>query len=347
MELILAIETSCDETAVALIRYDNHEEDVVSVVAELVSSQIESHIPYGGVVPEVAAREHLAVLPILTKQLFKQANVTLNEVTKIAVTRGPGLKGCLLIGHCFAQGLSVANKIPLFEINHIEGHVFSPFITDGRLPDEKNYPFLSVIVSGGHTEILEVRGFRNYVLHAVTLDDAVGEAFDKSAQLLGFPYPGGALLAQLADTTRQSRFTLPLVMKGKSNFSFSGLKTAIVRLCKEHLNDETRGEIAFAVQKALIDALCSKIDQVASATDIKTIALGGGVAANQCLRASIKSKGYHCLFPELRYAVDNAVMIGAVAALMVKHSVSVTQECRGVIARWPVVSLTEKAKKTL
>ncbi len=228
--IVLGIETSCDETAVALIRYgtDGRHE----LLGEIISSQNNIHEQYGGVVPELASREHLKNLPLLYDALLGKCQVDLSAVDLIGVTQGPGLKGCLLIGLSFGQGLAEASGKPMLGVNHIEGHLLAPRLDNPSL----EFPYMCLIVSGGHTEILEVKGVGDYELVARTQDDAAGEAFDKSANLLSLPYPGGARLASLADSVTSSRFKLPKVMREQAGFSFWGLKTAFLLLTKKNEN---------------------------------------------------------------------------------------------------------------
>jgi N6-L-threonylcarbamoyladenine synthase len=331
--IVLGIETSCDESAVALIRYNangSHE-----LLGELISSQNNIHEQYGGVVPEFASREHLRNLPLLYDSLLSKCNLSLNEIDLIGVTQGPGLKGCLLIGLSFAQGLSQASGKPIVGVNHIEGHLLAPRLDN---PDLK-FPYLCLIVSGGHTEILEVRGVGDYELIARTQDDAAGEAFDKSANLLSLPYPGGARLAALADSVPTSRFKLPKVMREQAGFSFSGLKTAFLLLTKKHeqelLAPDIRAELAHVVQGAIVDTLLFKTKEALKERGLKQVAVSGGVAANKKLREEIsKIRGVQGFFPSGMHSTDNAAMIAYVAGE--RYRAGIISNDLSAQARWPV-----------
>ncbi len=335
VKTILAIESSCDESAVALASFSRAEG--FKLIGHQISSQIDVHRLYGGVVPEIASREHLKNLPIIIDQLCRDTQVDLKALDLIAVTRGPGLKGCLLIGLGVAQGLAAAIDKPVYGINHIEGHVLAPLMEN---PDLK-FPFLELIVSGGHTELLLVRAVGDYQVLARTMDDAAGEAFDKSAHLLGFPYPGGAALAQLADTAVNRSFKLPKVMREHDDFSFSGLKTAIFQLVRKHqavldIDPSQRAEFCAAIQDAIIDTLLHKLQQALDRTGIKQIALSGGVAANKALRERIKKlREVESFFPSPIFCTDNAAMIAFVAAQRMLND-KLKQDSIEVLSRWPV-----------
>jgi N6-L-threonylcarbamoyladenine synthase len=331
--LVLGIETSCDETAVALIRYESdgrHE-----LLGEIISSQNNIHEQYGGVVPELASREHLKNLPLLFDALLSKTKVTLEEIDLIGVTQGPGLKGCLLIGLSFARGLSEALGKPIIGVNHIEGHLLAPRLDNPGL----EFPYLCLIVSGGHTEILEVKGVGKYELIIRTQDDAAGEAFDKSANLLSLPYPGGARLAALADSVQSSRFKLPKVMREQAGFSFSGLKTAFLLLVKKNevaLTDSAvRAELAHVAQEAIVDTLVFKVSAALKERGLKRLAVSGGVAANRRLREAIGNlKGAQSFFPSGIHSTDNAAMIAYVAGE--RYRAGIRSEDLAAQARWPV-----------
>ena len=332
--LLLGIETSCDETGVALAEFGGGRRP--AVLCEKLASQERVHEAYGGVVPELAAREHLRNLPYLVHALCSDGGVSLRDVAAVGVTRGPGLKGCLLIGFCFAKGLAAAGGLPLIGVNHIEAHVHTAMLDNPDL----DYPFLALIVSGGHTEIVEVLGLGRYRLLARTIDDAAGEAFDKSANLLGFPYPGGARLAALADSCSGSPFSLPRVMRDSPGFSFSGLKTAIALLIEEQggraANQDVRAALAFAIQEAIVDALCWKLKRAAGASGLNRVAVVGGVSANRCLRERVAGlKGVKAYFPQLRHCVDNGAMAAYLAALRLLAGERTEIEV-DVLARWPI-----------
>ncbi len=333
--LVLGIETSCDESAVALIELDSNARP--KLLGELISSQNNIHEQYGGVVPELASREHLRNLPLLYDSLLSSANKTIQDIDLIGVTQGPGLKGCLLIGISFARGLSESMGKPLVGVNHIEGHLLAPRLDNPNL----EFPYLCLIVSGGHTEIIEVRGVADYHLVTRTQDDAAGEAFDKSANLLGLPYPGGARLAALADTLKQSPLKLPKVMREQEGFSFSGLKTAFLLLVKQNqqnLNDEIiKAQLAFAAQEAIVDTLIHKVGIALKERGISRLAVSGGVAANRRLREAVSSiKGVSSYFPTTLHSTDNAAMISYVAAA--RWQKGIKSQDLSVMPRWPVES---------
>lgn len=332
---ILGIETSCDETGVALLDYDGSK---CTVAAEEVSSQIQLHEAYGGVVPELASREHLSNLPVIFDQIIGGAE---ESIDLICVTQGPGLKGCLLVGVCFAKGLSAARGIPLCGVNHIEGHLLSPLFEHPDLA----FPYLGLIVSGGHTEIIVVEGAGKYSCFARTTDDAAGEAFDKAAALLGLPYPGGPALAALASGVKNDTFMLPKVMREAEGFSFSGLKTAISLLVKKNAesiqNDpNVKAKLAAAVQDSIIDAIRFKVRKAVSATGIHTVSVSGGVAANTALREALRGiRGVNAYFPPPKYCTDNGVMI-AFAGLRRFLSGARTTGRLEIHSRWPVEEMS-------
>jgi len=335
--LVLGIETSCDETAACLLEISTISD--AKILSEEVSSQVELHALYGGVVPELASREHLSNLPILVDKVLKDSKKNYSDLNLIAVTRGPGLKGCLLIGLGFAQGLSFAHQIPLVGVNHIEGHVLSGMLDNSEL----EFPYLCLVVSGGHTEILAVKGVGQYQVLTRTTDDAAGEAFDKSANLLGFEYPGGAKLAALADTQTGSKFVLPKVMREAEGFSFSGLKTAISLLVKKtDLSDPAaRASLAFAVQASIVDALMFKLKEAIAESGYGSLLVCGGVSANQALRKEVskitKVKSY---FPKMTHCIDNAAMIAFAGALHALQGERLEPGAEA-LARWPLESLSQ------
>lgn len=310
--LVLGIETSCDETSLAILDFKSLKEH--SLLAEEILSQTKVHLEYGGVVPELAAREHLSNLPLLYDKVIKDSGIQETDLDLIAVTSGPGLKGCLLMGLSFAQGLAKGLEKDLYAIHHIEGHILAPFLNNKQL----NFPYLALVVSGGHTQIVQVEEVGRYKILGKTIDDAAGEAFDKSAHLLGFDYPGGPKLAEFADSISYSRFTLPKIMPGSRDFSFSGLKTAISLLIKENSNFQTdhqiKAELAYAIQKSIVDNLLLKLKKAVKETGINNIVLTGGVAANRLLRLEIKTISKNCFYPDILHCMDNAAMIALTAA---------------------------------
>lgn len=332
---ILAIESSCDESAVAIARVDLN--GAFTLLSHFISSQVDVHRLYGGVVPEIASREHLKNLPIILEQAIESAGIDRGEIDAIAVTRGPGLKGCLLIGIGVAQGIASALDCPVYGINHMEGHVLAPLIENPEL----NFPFLELVVSGGHTELLVVHDVGNYQVIARTTDDAAGEAFDKSAHLLGFDYPGGAQLAALADQSTNSTFSLPKVMRESVDFSFSGLKTAIAQLIKQQgiavePGAPLRGEMAAAIQDSIIDALLFKVRRAIRDTGISTVAITGGVAANRALRERLTMiSKTQVFYPSPVFCTDNAAMIAFAAAKRLRAGKLKADDLE-VLSRWPV-----------
>ncbi|MGI6524085.1 MAG: tRNA (adenosine(37)-N6)-threonylcarbamoyltransferase complex transferase subunit TsaD [Bdellovibrionota bacterium] len=339
--IVLGIESSCDETAISLFECAPSENGVTPrLLGEKVASQEDVHVIYGGVVPELAAREHLRNLPILVSALCKEQNISIKEIDAIGVTKGPGLKGCLLMGVCFAEGLSLALQIPLIGINHIEAHLSAALLDNPEL----DFPFLALIVSGGHTEIVYAKALGEYQILAQTSDDAAGETFDKSANLLGFPYPGGAKLAKLADTVTSSPFKLPRVMREAAGFSFSGLKTAISLLIAEvkdqYGEDLPLAELAYTIQDSIVDALVFKLKKALKEHDVKKVAVVGGVSANRCLRRTIQSlPNISVYFPDFSHSVDNGAMVGYLACKRLMRGEK-SQLNSSVLARWSIEDLS-------
>ena len=310
--LTLGIETSCDDTALALVRGRN------DVLSSVISSQIKSHSVYGGVVPELASRMHQEmIMPLLDKLLYlSEIKSSPGEIGLIAVTAGPGLMGSLLVGVMTAKALSQAWGIPIIGVNHLEGHIFANVAANRELVP----PFISAIVSGGHTEIVYVRRFGDYELLGSTRDDAAGEAYDKIAKMMGLGYPGGPVIDRLSYNGDPESYPLPtpLSTTGKVEFSFSGLKTAAVNIIR---NSEKTGtsikkeDICASFQKAVINSLTCKIKLAADMTGIKRLTLSGGVAANSGLRRRLeemaKEEGWELFLPPLKMCTDNAVMIAS------------------------------------
>ncbi len=308
--LILAIETSCDETAVAVTRG-------TEVLSNIVSSQIEIHRRFGGVVPEIASRNHILAIDSIIEQALKQANIAITDIEAIAVTYGAGLLGALLVGVSYAKGLSYALKIPLFGINHIKGHFLASFIENTDL----GFPFICLLASGGHTAILKVKGYYDSVILGATVDDAAGEAFDKVARALGLPYPGGPEIEKHALQGKDA-IQLPKIFKGKKhlNFSYSGLKTAVINYIhnskarKEEINSY---DIACSFQKEATSMLIEKAIRGAQQENINKIVLAGGVGANTALRDGLtrqgQEKGIRVFLPSKKLCTDNAAMIGVAA----------------------------------
>ena len=302
MELVLGVETSCDETAAGLVTADGR------ALANVVASQAELHAPYGGVVPEVASRRHLELVAPVVAEALGEANVELEDVDGIAVTRGPGLIGALLVGLSAAKALAWSRRLPLVPVNHLHGHVASLYLQ----PEPVEPPFLGLLASGGHTLLLEVRERSGFSVLGTTLDDAAGEAFDKGARLLGLGYPGGAAIDRLAREGDPHAFAFPVARVPGLDFSFSGLKTALLYAVRDLAPEELerrRADLAASYQRAIIRALVERTREASEATGLEQIAVVGGVAANSELRESLPDAA---LAP-LELCTDNAVMIASAA----------------------------------
>lgn len=332
--LVLGIETSCDETAAAILDCSNEQPEILS---EVISSQDDLHSLYGGVVPELASREHLRNLPLILNSALTKSGVVLGELSGIGVTRGPGLKGCLLVGVDFVKGLALSTGLPWIGVNHIEGHLHAAALDNIALKT----PYLALVVSGGHTEIVKVETLGKYQIMARTIDDAAGEAFDKAANLLGLEYPGGAKLAGLADSVANSRYTLPKVMREIDDISFSGLKTAFSLLVQRTAEDAVREpqvipELAFVMQEAIVSALIHKLNLAVQATGLSDVVVTGGVAANHRLRTAVGAMaGVRSWFPSPTHCTDNAAMIAHVAAKRLRAGMRDDYSLE-VAPRWPV-----------
>ena len=326
-DLILGIETSCDDTGVSIIKTsiarDNPEEINLDILSNKLASQTELHDKYGGVVPELASREHLRSLLPLTKQALFESNIEPSCLSKIAVTTGPGLKGSLLTGLNFSAGLAAALKKPLIPINHLEGHVLSAFIESKSFP-ERNFPFLTLLISGGHTQIILAKQIGKYELLGETVDDSVGETFDKVSQELGYGYPGGPIIEELAkkgDPTKHP-FPKPLFKKQGLNFSFSGLKTAVIReiiKCKTSKDRYWQNNIAASLQNTISILLASKIRDAITLTGTESLVVSGGVAANHYIRGTLSSlcqaMQVKLRLPPKHLCADNGLMIAWAACL--------------------------------
>ena len=304
--LILGIESSCDETAGAICNNGK-------IISNVVLSQI-IHKQFGGVIPEIASREHDSQITTIIHKALEKANISLSDIEAIAVTFGAGLMGALLVGLNFAKGLSIALKIPYIGVNHLEGHLYASFISYPQM----KYPYLCLLVTGGHTQIWEVQSPGQYILHSTTVDDAAGEAFDKSACILGLTYPGGPEIEKMAQNgdPEKYNFPIPKVKSNPLNFSFSGLKTALLYKIREMPNndiEDNKCNIAASYQEAIIKSLLQRLTQVISLTGIKQISIVGGVAANKRFRKlSEKLKDNlitEIYFPTSEYCTDNAAMI--------------------------------------
>jgi N6-L-threonylcarbamoyladenine synthase len=311
--LILGIETSCDETGVALYAGAQGR-----LLAHAVHSQVAMHDAYGGVVPELASRDHIRRLIPLAREVLARAGRSTAELGAVAYTEGPGLAGALLVGASFAHALALALGVPAIGIHHLEGHLLSPLLS-ARPPE---FPFVALLASGGHTQLMRVDGVGRYALLGETQDDAAGEAFDKTAKLLGLGYPGGPALAKLAEAGAPGRFRLPrpMIASGDLEFSFSGLKTAVLTLVRSTEPDAGfRADVAHAFEQAIVDVLVAKCELAMQATGLTRLIVAGGVGANRRLRAALDETaahaGFDVYYPELELCTDNGAMIAFAAAL--------------------------------
>ncbi len=308
--LIFGIETSCDETAAAIIK------DGREVISNVVASQIKTHQAFGGVVPEVAAREHLDAINVVINETFEQAKInhgiSPKDIDAFASTVGPGLVGCLLVGLNAAKTLSLVYNKPYIGINHLQGHVCANFLETDLTP-----PFICLLVSGGHTQVIKVEDYDKQEIIASTIDDATGEVYDKAARLMGLPYPGGIKLDKLAQTGNPKAFKLPNAKVGENEFSFSGLKTAVLRLTQQFRpEDMPINDICASFQETITSTLINKTKKLADKFNIKTIVLSGGVAANSELRKklfALQNEGYKTFAPQMKFCTDNAAMVASFA----------------------------------
>ena len=313
--LVLGIESSCDETGIAL--YDTAH----GLIAHALHSQIEMHAEYGGVVPELASRDHIRrVLPLIQKVLT-DAKLALSDIDGIAYTQGPGLSGALLVGTSVAEALAFTLNVPTIGVHHLEGHLLAPLLED----HPPRFPFVALLVSGGHTQLMRVSGIGEYELLGDTLDDAAGEAFDKTAKLLDLPYPGGPAVSKLAEQGVKDKFKLPRSMlhSGDLNFSFSGLKTAVLTLVNsQKMSPQTKADIAYEFQEAVTEVLTSKCVGALKQTGLNSLIVSGGVGANKRLRERLnveaKRKHFHVHYPRLEFCTDNGAMIAFAGAMRLK-----------------------------
>ena len=334
--LILGIESSCDETGVAL--YDAAES---RLLAHALHSQILMHQDYGGVVPELASRDHIRRTVPLLRKVLQESGRSLDELAAIAYTQGPGLAGALLVGASFAEGLAAALGIPVLPVHHLEGHLLSPLLSS-RPP---TFPFVALLVSGGHSQLMRVSGVGQYELLGETLDDAAGEAFDKTAKLLGLPYPGGAALSEMATQGRPEMIKLPRPMlhSGDFDFSFSGLKTAVLTRVREigEPDAQQRADIAHGFQQAIVEVLVRKALRAVRDSGLRRLVVAGGVGANRELRRQLdagaaKAK-IEVFYPELEFCTDNGAMIALVGGLRYRAGQSLKPAgAFAVKPRWPL-----------
>lgn len=318
MSLILAIESSCDETAVAVVR------DGVEVLCSPVATQIDLHKAFGGVVPELASRQHTRVISQLVDEAVEKAGLDVPgrpregglRLDAIAATNGPGLMGALLVGSCFARALSFSWGLPYIPVQHIEGHLFSAFLGEKK----PEFPFLALVVSGGHTQLIHCRAPHDYVILGTTRDDAVGESFDKVARLLDLPYPGGPSIQRAAEGGNPKAVDLPRALRSKDTleFSYSGLKTAVLYALRD--GNATVADVAASFQEAAIDTLVIKTRQALEQTGLDRLVLAGGVAANRLLRDRLNAlPGIMVYMPPFAYCMDNAAMIASAADSLLAH----------------------------
>ena len=315
--IILGIETSCDETAVSLIQDDVS--GIPKILSNIISSQFDIHKEFGGVVPELAARSHLEKINIIAKKAIDESGVSLNEISAIATTIGPGLVICLSVGLNFGKAMSSSLNIPFIGVNHLEGHALSP-----KLNSNLRYPYLLLLISGGHSQFLSVNGLGRYERLGTTIDDALGEAFDKTAKILGIDFPGGPKLEKFAEKGDPNKYELPkpIINKGGCNLSFAGLKTAILKISKELNSQQEKYDLAASFQKTIEDILHVKtkvaIDQFIKMHNSKNMNLivAGGVAANKGIRKKLvglcEKNKFKAIFPDLNICGDNAAMIAMV-----------------------------------
>ncbi|MGE0355552.1 MAG: tRNA (adenosine(37)-N6)-threonylcarbamoyltransferase complex transferase subunit TsaD [Burkholderiales bacterium] len=333
--LVLGIETSCDETGVAL--YDSER----GVLGEALHSQVDLHALYGGVVPELASRDHIRRVVPLAREALAQAGRGLGDVDLVAYTQGPGLAGALLVGAAVAAGLGIALGRPVVGVHHLEGHLLSPLLAEPR----PAFPFVALLVSGGHTQLMAVEGVGRYALLGETVDDAAGEAFDKTASLLGLPYPGGPALAALAREGDPKRFDFPRPMLAAAtlDFSFSGLKTAALLCVRKHGADaRTRADVAASFQSAVVDVLAAKCIRALDSTGMRRLVVAGGVGANAALRERLgrecAAAGAEVHFPPPGLCTDNGAMI-AFAAAMRHREAPAGEEGFTVRPRWDLAEI--------
>lgn len=345
---ILGIESSCDETGVALVSFGGDE--VPALRAHALHSQAEMHGAYGGVVPELASRDHIRRVIPLARQVLCEAGTAVGDVDLVAYTRGPGLAGALLVGAGFAVALGAALDRPTLGVHHLEGHLLSPFLS----ADPPRFPFVALLVSGGHTQLMRVTEVGRYELLGETIDDAAGEAFDKSAKLLGLGYPGGPALARMADFGDATAYALPrpLLRSGDLDFSFAGLKTAVMtqhRKLGPNVCEQSRADLAASTQAAIVEVLVAKSMRALEKTGLARLVVAGGVGANGCLRAELNAaadrRGLRVHYPELALCTDNGAMIAMAAAMRLQRGIAASTKdgAFDVRPRWPLDQITMAA----
>ena len=337
--LVLGIETSCDESGVALYHTER------GLLAHALHSQVAMHAEYGGVVPELASRDHIRRVLPLTRQILKEADCALGNIDAIAYTEGPGLAGALLVGASIAASLGFALKVPVIGVHHLEGHLLAPLLE----PAPPAFPFVALLVSGGHSQLMKVSAIGAYETLGETLDDAAGEAFDKTAKLLGLGYPGGPALSRLAEQGVPGRFKLPRPMlnSGDLNFSFSGLKTAVLTLAKQQtLDEQTVADIARAFQEAIVEVLATKSLAALQQAGLTRLVVAGGVGANRQLRERLTAlstqQGFEVYYPKLEFCTDNGAMIAFAGAMRLRDT-PVKDWKFNVRPRWDLAQLDPAA----
>ena len=354
--LILGIESSCDETGVALVQ--THGEGLPVLLSQALHSQIQMHQAYGGVVPELASRDHIRRVLPLTQSVLDAANCTLAQLDVVAYTRGPGLAGALLVGAGVACALGAALGKPVLGVHHLEGHLLSPFLS----ADPPQFPFIALLVSGGHTQLMRVDGVGQYDLLGETVDDAAGEAFDKSAKLMGLGYPGGPALARMAEGGNPAAFALPrpLLRSGNFDFSFAGLKTAVLVQAQklmasaqlspfQALPQQVQRDLAASVQAAIVEVLLKKSMAAIRHSGLSRLVVAGGVGANQQLRSQLNAecarRGVRVHYPEFDLCTDNGAMIAMAAAMRLQsgQQQATCDYAFDVKPRWPLQALVNSA----
>ncbi|MCP1316319.1 tRNA (adenosine(37)-N6)-threonylcarbamoyltransferase complex transferase subunit TsaD [Halomonas sp. 707B3] len=342
---VLGIETSCDETGVAI--YDTAFTGGQGLLSDALYSQIAMHAEYGGVVPELASRDHTRKLLPLIEQVLKDANLTRQDLDGIAYTAGPGLVGALMVGASTAHGMAKALNIPVLGVHHMEGHLLAPMLED----DAPEFPFVALLVSGGHTQLVEVQGLGHYQLLGESVDDAAGEAFDKAAKMLGLAYPGGPLVAKLAEQGDPKRFRFPRPMTDRPglDFSFSGLKTHTLTAIRQleaagELDEQAKADVARAFEEAVVDTLVIKCRRALDQTGLKRIVMAGGVSANTRLRKRLaletQKRQAHAYYPRGRFCTDNGAMIAYVGAQRLAAGERDDNGVMQATPRWPLDTLT-------
>lgn len=310
--IILAVETSCDETSVAILKYNEKTSDnSIEVLSNIVLSQIDIHTKFGGVVPEIASRQHAKNISYVLEEALTKAKISLDDISAVAVTKGPGLVGALLVGVSFAKALAYSLNIPLIPVHHIAGHIFANYITHKEIKP----PHLALVVSGGHSHIILVEDYTKFKILAKTRDDAAGEAFDKVARTLNLGYPGGPKISKMAEKGEYT-YKLPTTKFDNSyDFSFSGIKTAVINICNKEKDNLRISDLCTSFEQNVTDVLVKNTINLAKELNIKDIALAGGVAANKVLRKKLKQEGANAniniYLPDLRYTTDNAAMIAS------------------------------------